>query len=94
MLTFKGSVLSVDDRLADFHDKDENGNKLPTTHKTRITTIVLLVPQSGSVSRPLICKGFGLPDDFKLPKQGVEWETPEIQSYQAKFKAIPECNIN
>ena len=93
MLTFKGNVLSVEDRMGDFHDKDENGNKLPTTHKSRITTIVLLV-KDGTNSRPLICKGFGLPDDFKLPKQGVEWETPEIQSYQAKFKAIPECNIN
>lgn len=93
MLKFKGQVLSVEDRIQDVPDKDKDGNKLGTTHKARMTNIVLLV-KDGSRSVPLVCKGFGLGDDFKIPKEGSDWETPEIQNYQAKFKAVPECNIN
>ena len=93
MFKFKGKVLSVEDSIRDFNDKDKDGNKLPTTHKARITNIVLLV-KVGTRSVPLVCKGFDLPSDFVLPKEGDEWETPEIVSYQSKFKTVPECGIN
>lgn len=93
MITFKGKVLTVEDRVGEFNDKDKDGNKLPTKSQKRITSIVLLV-KDGSHLVPLVCKGFELPTTFVLPKEGEEWETPEIQSYQAKFKSVPECNIN
>ena len=93
MFKVKGKVLSVEDSIRDFNDKDKDGNKLPTTHKARITNIVLLV-KVGSRSVPLVCKGFDLPSDFVLPKEGDDWETPEIVSYQSKFKTVPECGIN
>lgn len=97
MIQFQGKVLSVEDSVRDFYDKDKNGNKLPTTHKARITNIVLLVvkkTKDGTRSVPLICKGFDLPSDFVLPKEGDVWDTPEIVSYQSKFKTVPECGIN
>lgn len=93
MIKFKGKVLSVDDRVQEFNDKDKDGNKLPTKSQKRITSIVLLV-KDGARSVPLVCKGFELPSTFTLPKEGDDWETPEIQGYQAKFKAVPECAIN
>lgn len=93
MFKAKGKVLSVEDSIRDFNDKDKDGNKLPTTHKARITNIVLLV-KVGNRSVPLVCKGFDLPSDFVLPKEGDDWETPEIVSYQSKFKTVPECGIN
>lgn len=92
-IKFKGKVLTVEDGIKDFNDKDKQGNKLPTTHKARITNIVLLV-KDGASSRPLICKGFDLPADFALPKEGEDWETPAITAYQSKFKTVPECAIN
>ena len=93
MIKFKGKVLSIEDGIKDFYDKDKDGNKLPTTHKSRITNIVLLV-KDGPRSVPLVCKGFDLPADFSLPKEGDDWETPEVVSYQSKFKTVPECGIN
>lgn len=93
MIKFKGKVLSIEDGVKDFYDRDKDGNKLSTTHKNRITNIVLLV-KNGTRSLPLVCKGFDLPADFVLPKEGDDWETPEITSYQSKFKSVPECGIN
>lgn len=93
MIKFKGKVLSVEDGVREFNDKDQNGNKLATKHNARITNIVLLV-KDGPRSVPVVCKGFDLPQTFTLPKEGDEWETPEIVSYQSKFKSVPECGIN
>ena len=93
MIKFKGQVLTVTDEERQFHDKDKEGNKLPTTTTHRVTNITMLVKE-GTRSVPVLCKGFDLPTTFVLPKEGETWETPEITSYQSKFKPIPEIGIN
>lgn len=92
MVKFKGQVLTVSDEVRALPDKDKDGNKLPTTTEHRMTSMTLLV-KDGSRSVPLLVKGFDLPATFVLPKEGETWETPEIGSYQSKFKAIPEASL-
>ena len=92
MLTFKGKVLTVSDEIRPLNDKDKDGNKLPTTTDHRMTAVTMLV-KDGSRQVPVLVKGFDLPSTFQLPKEGDDWETPEIGSYQSKFKAVPECSI-
>ena len=93
MIKFKGQVLTVSDEVQAFHDKDKDGNKLPTTKDHRITLITLLV-KDGTKSVPLVCKGFDLPATFQMPKEGDTWETPDIVEFKSKFRAVPECALN
>ena len=92
MIKFKGQVLTVKDTVQDFAKKDKDGNKTDVLVPHRIVEIVMLVKDSVG-QRPLVVRGFDAPATFTCPQIGETWETPEVVSYQSKFRAIPECSI-
>ena len=92
MIKFKGQVLTVKDGVQAFAKKDKDGNKTNEMVNHRIVEIVMII-KDGTANKPLVVRGFDAPSSFVCPQIGEQWETPEVVSYQSKFKAVPECSI-
>lgn len=91
MLTFKGTVQFVKDENKDLPVKDKDGNLTGSVKTHRILEIMLSIPQSDKSIRVIVVKGFD--SKIKAPKQGDEWTTPEIRTYNAYSEACPVCTI-
>lgn len=92
MFKLKGTVASVSDERREFAVKDANGNPTAVMKQHRICQIVLLV-KDGTAIRPVVVRAFDPDSQFACPKEGEQWETPEIMDYKAKFRAVPEVGI-
>lgn len=87
MLRFKGQVQFVKDEVREIPVKDKDGNQTGATKPHRIVEIMMLIPQPDKSLRAIVVRGFDA--KFECPKNGQEWETPEVRRYDATSEACP-----
>lgn len=92
MFKLKGTVSSVSDERREFAVKDKEGNPTSVMKPHRICQIVLLV-KDGTAVRPVVVRAFDPDPSFVCPKEGEQWETPEIMELRAKYRAVPEVGL-
>lgn len=92
MLKFKGNVYAVIDEMREFADKDKDGNRLSTKTSHRVTQISIQY-QNGKIPVILVVNGWDLPANFQLPKEGAEWETPELREVKRVSPLVCDCRI-
>lgn len=81
MLTFKVKVLFSQDEKRELPIKDKNGVPTQLTKMYRFLTIQAMVKDPVlKVERPVVVKS--VDPTFEVPKDGVEWETPEVRRYE------------
>ena len=91
MLKFKGVVQFTKDEIRELPVKDKEGNATGATKPHRILEIMMLIPQPDKSQRVIVVKGFD--SKVECPKNGQEWETPEVRRYDASVEACPVVMI-
>lgn len=92
MVKFKGIVFAVQDDMKEFHDKDKDGNRLPTKTAHRITQISMSV-KNGKMPVAVTFSGFDLPANFQLPHIDQEWESPSVREFKQVSPLVCECRL-
>ena len=92
MIKFKGMVLAVDDTTTQVPVKTKDGLPTGMNKDLRLVKIQLLVTLGDKSQRAINVSTINPDSSFKVPKQGTEWETPDIRKYDAT-KGFPEVLV-
>lgn len=84
MLTFSGAVLNYEETDMVLREKDKDGNRTGPEVSHKMVNVQMICKDVSNEKKQfvLIVQKFDPAADFKKPKSGDMWTTPEIRKFE------------